>query len=461
MSIKNRGVFKFFFPFLLLFQLFLFPLGSEVIHFVSSKGLPIKILKSNALGLVHAEILIFYHGNTNPAISYLTVENMFNPEIHNSDTNLLGILKRLGNDFRVEHRVDYLKISLDFLPNRLSLFTHFIDELFSYKSFGLKRYNNSIHNYRKYLMRKYGWEKILAGRYAYSYLFPGHALGRTVIDGNSLLKINLAQIRSFYRNTFKPGNAFLFIKGNLNPHIAFGMIEKALKSYKKAEKTDRSFKKIKIIENRKIIVLDVVSDEAPVVFWFQAIPAKGDSNHMLWRVINNILFDYPIGVVYKKATQYGIRNIRKIETDLIIHSQVSVICNTIKINYSNIERFIMLVDNESRKLAKRKIDRKEYLDSLNYFLGKAKVESSDFNYDVQLEVNKSILDMEKRNFMITPKIFNQISLDRLNRFIGDLKFITRNGNHIKKSEVIVIAGNARLIKGYLNILKLDFIHSEY
>ena len=164
MFIKNRNVFKFFFPFLLLIQLSLFPLGSEVTRFVSSKGLPIKILKSNAIGSVHAEILIFYHGNTNPAISYLTVENMFNPEIHNSDTNLLGILKRLGNDFSVEHRVDYLKISLDFLPNRLSLFTHFIDELFSYKSFSLKRYNNSIYNYRKYVVRRNGWEKILACR---------------------------------------------------------------------------------------------------------------------------------------------------------------------------------------------------------------------------------------------------------------------------------------------------------
>ena len=113
MFIKNRSVLKSFFLFLLWIQLFSSPLDSEVTHFVSSKGLPIKILKSNALGLIHAEILIFYHGNINPAISYLTVENMFNPEIPNSDSNLLGILRRLGNDFSIEQRVDYLRISLN------------------------------------------------------------------------------------------------------------------------------------------------------------------------------------------------------------------------------------------------------------------------------------------------------------------------------------------------------------
>jgi hypothetical protein len=461
MYIKNRNKFKSFFLFLFCIPLLIFSISSETTHFVSSKGLSIGILSSNGIGLVHAEILIFYHGDINPAISYLTVENMFNPELHNSDTNLLGILKRLGNDFKVEHRTDYLKISVDFLSTRISLFTQFVDELFSYKSFSLKRYNNSILNYRKFIMKKNGWEKMLAGRYAYSHLFQGHSLGRTVIDGSSLLKINLAQIRSFYRNTFKPGNAFLFLKGNLNPHITFGMVEKALKSYKKAEKVIIPVEKLTIINNRKIIVLDVVSNEAPIVFWFQAIPVHSDNNHMFWRVMNNILFDYPIGIVYKKATQYGIRNIRKIETDLTIHSQVSVICNTFKINYSDIERFIVLVDNEARKLSKRKIDRKEYLDSLNYFLGQSKVESSRFTHDVQMEVDKSVLKLSEKSLAITPKIFQRITLDNLNQFIGDIKFNTRNGNHIKKSEVIVIAGNARLIKGYFNTLKLDLIHSAY
>jgi len=461
MCTRNRNLINALFLFVLLTQLMSFTLFSEVTTFVSAKGLSIKILKSNAIGFIHAEILIFYPDKINPAISYLTVENMFNPDIHNTTPNLLSVLKRMGNDFQIEHRVDYLKISLNFLPGRISLFTQFLDELFRYKSFGLKRYNDSISNYRRHFMRKSEWEKAMARQYAYSHLFPDHALGNTVIDADSLLKINLAQIRSFYRNTFRLGNSLLLLKGDLNPHITFGMIEKDLKSFKKAEKQETLAEELKVIDNRKIIVLDVASNESPTIFWFQAIPSLGGNNHMLWTVMNNILFNYPIGVVYKRAALYGIRNIRKIETEVINHYQVSVLCNTIKINYSDIERFIMLVDSETRKLTKRKIDRKEYLDSLNFFLGQAKVNSSNFNHDVQMEIKKSILNLEEKNIAISPNIFQKVTLDNLNRFIGNFKFMARNGNHIRRPEIIVITGNARLIKGYLNILKPDFIYSVY
>ncbi len=461
MCTRNRNLINSLFLFVLLTQLMSFTLSSEVTTFVSAKGLSIKILKTNAISFIHAEILIFYPDKINPAISYLTVENMFNSGIHNTVSNLLSVLKRMGNDFQIEHRVDYLKISLNFLPGRISLFTQFLDELFSYKSFGLKRYNDSIFNYRRHFKRKSEWEKTMARQYAYSHLFPDHALGNTVIDADSLLKINLAQIRSFYRNTFRLDNSLLLLKGDLNPHITFGMIEKDLKSFKKAEKKETLAEKLKVIDNRKIIVLDIASNESPIIFWFQAIPSLGDNNHMFWRVMNNILFNYPIGVVYKRAALYGIRNIRKIETEMINHFQVSVLCNTIKINYSDIERFIMLVDSETRKLTKRKIDRKEYLDSLNFFLGQAKVNSSNFNHDVQMEIKKSILNLEEKNITISPKIFQKVTLDNLNRFIGNFKFMARNGNHIRRPEIIVITGNARLIKGYLNILKPDFIYSAY
>jgi hypothetical protein len=461
MYIRNRNIIQIFILFLLLVRFSVLPIFSQVSKFVSSKGLPIKIIRSNAAGLIHAEILIFFEENTNPAISYLTVENMFNSDIHGSETHLLGILKRLGNDYGVEHRVDYLKIRINFLQNRLSVFTQFINALFSYKSFGLKRYNRSIFNYRKNFMKKSGWEKKLARQYAYSHLFKGYALSRTVIDADSLLKINLAQIRSFYRNTFKPENGYLFLKGHLNPHITFGMIEKTLKSQKKTLPKKRTVETLKTLTGRKIIVLDVASTEAPVVFWFQAIPPLSDNKHMFWRMINNILFDYPTGVAFKKAAQYGIRNIRRIETEVTGHSRISVICNSIKLNYSDIERFIVLVDNEARKLAKRKIERKEYLDSLNFFLGQAKVETSNFTHDIRKEVDRSVWESGKNGGAMTLKIFQRISLDDLNRFVHDLKPSSRNGHILNKHEVIVIAGSARLIKGYFNSLKLNEIHSAF
>ena len=462
MCIKNRTSFR---ALLLLISVVLggvcsFARGPELFSFASAKGMQIKILKTPDIGFIHAEVIINFNEEVDPTISYLTVDNMFNQDLHKSDSNLLGVLKRLGSDFHIEHRVDYLKISVNFLSSKVSLFAQFLDELYSYKSFSLKRFNDSIFNHWKHFKSREDWEKRLAIQFAYANLFPVHWLGNTIIKVDSLLKINLAQIRSFYRKIFQLANTSLFIKGDLNPHIAFGTIEEALKSYKKQTIKKNIPEKLKFGNNRKIIILDIISPEAPIIFWFQAIPPFGLKDHMHWIIMNNILFDYPIGAVFKKAAFFGIRNIRKIDSEVFHHHQVSVICNTIKTNYQNIERFILLADNEARKLGKRKINRKEYLDSLNYFLGKSKVASSRFNHDLEIEIRRTLLDLEDRFTSITPEIFSQVTLNQLNQFVGHFSTLNRNNNIKNKPEIIVIAGNARLIKGYFNRLKPDFIYSS-
>jgi hypothetical protein len=428
---------------------------------MSAKGMQINIFAVPQNNLTHAELIIFFNNRLNPAIPYLTFENMFNRDIHDSDTNLLSAFRRLGNDFQIEKRVDFLKISVNFLSDRISQFTHLLDELFSYKSFSLKRFNKSIYNYWKYFKAKNDWEKMLAQQYAYAHLFPDNFMGNTVINPDSLAKINLAQIRSFYRNTFRLEKSVLFVKGGINPHITFGLIEKTLKSYKNQNRVKPSCEKYSMKSNRKLIILDILSNETPQIIWYLAVPPLGDPDHMLWVIANNILYDYPFGELFKKASFFGIRNIKKIDSEIENYGQVSVICNTIKINYPDIERFILMTDNEVRKLGKRKIDRKEYLDSLNYFLGKSKVDTMDFDYDIHQDINKTILNLERRPLSISPKIFQQITLNDLNLFVGNFGRLSRDNNNVEKPEIIVIAGNARLIKGYLNILKPDFIYSGY
>ena len=430
----------------------------EIFTFESAKGMQIKIIRTPDVGFVHAEIIIECRGDCNPTIAHLTVDNMFNQELHKSDSSLLAILKRLGNDFHFEHRVDYLKISVNFLTDKMGIFAQFIDELFSYKSFNLKRFNDSIFNFWHHFKNRDDWQKKLATQFAYFHLFPGNSLGNSVIQVDSLLKINLAQIRSLYRSKFQLAQSYLFIRGGVNPHIAFGLIENALKSYKKQNVIKITDEKVKLKNDRKILILNVISPEAPIIFWFQAIPPIGSKEHISWVIINNILFEYPIGAVFKKAASFGIRNIRKMDTDVFHHNQVSVICNTFRINYQNIEQFILMADNETRKLGKRGINRKEYLDSLNYFLGKAKVESSRFNHELEIEIRKTLLGLNEHSTSITPEIFSHVTLSQLNQFVGNFNNSNRDDRNIEKPEIIVIAGNARLIKGYLNRIKADYIY---
>lgn len=430
----------------------------EILKFDSDKGIQIKIVRNPDTGFVHADIIIDLNGDSDPTISYLTVDNMFNPNLHKSDSSLMGILGRLGNDFQVEQRVDYLRIGVNFLSGKMGLFAQFLDELFSYRSFSLKRFNDSIFNFWKHFKRRENWQKKLASQYAYFHLFPGHWLGNTVVQVDGLLKVNLAQIRSFYGRKFQLARSQLFIEGDVNPHIAYGLIENELKSFKKQKVKKGVEEKIILAKSRKIIILDTISPDSPRIFWFQAIPPLGSEGHIPWKIMNNILFEYPIGEVFKKAASFGIRNIRKTDSDLFHHRQVSVICNTFIINYQNIERFILLADNEALKLVKRKINRMEYLDSLNYFLGKAKVDSSRLGYDMEIEIRRTLLGLEEGSTPITPDIFNRVSLNQVNRFVGTVNYVNRDHNNIQRAEIIVIAGNARLIKGYLNRIKPDHIY---
>jgi hypothetical protein len=430
---------------------------SNVFGFVSSKGLKIKIIKDTTIPFIHAEVLIFYRDKSDrPAISYLVKENMFSKDLNRSNPNLLSVLRRLGNDYQIEHRPDYLKIGVNFLLTRFSVFTQFLKELYSYKAFGLKKYNDSIFNFKKYFFKNRDAGKKVAQLLAYNRLFSAHLLGNTIIDVDTILKINLAQIRSFYRKTYKPENSFLFIKGNVNPHITFGLVEKALKSFKKQKNLVFYSEKLNINRVKKIYILDVKNTDAPTVYWFHVIPPLRDDNHLPSVILNNILFGYPIGNLFKNAGYYGIRNIKKMESEVIHHAETSVICNTVKLNYNNIEKFILLYEQESRKLRLKKINRNEYLNTLNYFLGKAKVDSGHFGNDIYFEINKSVYSVDRDSFEVSPKIFQKVTLSRLNQFLArtDLFKFQRNR---KTAEIIVIVGNPRLILKYFRVLKPEII----
>jgi len=127
MSIKNNK-FKRSTIILVAFLLSFFSLkaGQNIINLTSSKGLKIKIIKDSSLNFVHAEILVFYKNKIkNPAILYLTIENIFNKYVNRSETGILSNLKKLGNDFEIINRPDFIKIKINFLPDKIALFVNF------------------------------------------------------------------------------------------------------------------------------------------------------------------------------------------------------------------------------------------------------------------------------------------------------------------------------------------------
>ena len=64
--------------------------------FKSSKGLEIMIFKSDHIPFIHAQLLIYYKEKIkNPAISYLTLLNIFDHDIDKPGTSVLNTLKKI------------------------------------------------------------------------------------------------------------------------------------------------------------------------------------------------------------------------------------------------------------------------------------------------------------------------------------------------------------------------------
>ncbi|MCI0470184.1 MAG: insulinase family protein [Candidatus Aminicenantes bacterium] len=407
-----------------------------------SRGLEMKFIKDPNMTFIHAELLIFYTDkNVSPAIRRLTMLNIFDEAVNMSGSGLLSTLKRLGNDFTVVDRPDYLLFRINFLPDKLATFMQFLKGLYSYKAFALKKFNYSVYNYWKLFFAGADWQKQVAFQVAYQKLFPGQLLGNALIIPDQLLKINLAQIRSFYQNAYTLPNSLLIIKGNINNAVAVGSFNVTFKSFKKQPgHRNQGKEKLTINDSREVIIYHIESSNPPEIFWFETILPLSNKNHFPMQVLNDMLFGQPIGRLSRQAAETGIRFL-KMETEIINHSDVSVICNAVRLDYSEIEKFILAVDNEKRKL--KRIDRREYLDVKNYFCGRLEVDTRRVEYDVEIERDFLAFESDANEANASfSQISQQVTLESLNAVAPD-----------PNRGAIVIVGNANLIGRYLTVLK--------
>ena len=284
-----------------------FPAGFA--SFTSTKGLRLRVLASNHIPFIHAQLIIYYNENVkNPAIPYLTLLNIFDRDIKGDDTPLLSTLKKLGNDYQVEHRPDFLLFKINFLPDQIGLFTRFLKALYSYKPFlelnsspsyvdekqklnTETRFKDSIANYWNYFFRQQDWKTRIAYQIAYHHWFPSALMGKTLITPDSLKDITLDQLRSFYERTYQLSNSLLVIKGNIEqPALLHGHIERTFASFKRHPPLEPAAEKMAANPENKIIVFNTNNDDPPVMFWFQAVPTYDNRNPLASLVLNNILF---------------------------------------------------------------------------------------------------------------------------------------------------------------------------
>jgi predicted Zn-dependent peptidase len=268
--------------------------------------------------------------------------------------------------------------------------------------------------------------------------------------------INLAQLRSFYLKTFRPENSLLIIKGNVNPYIMLGLLERDLPSYAapalKKKKDD-----VKVHPGRKIFVLNHTGAEYPMVYWFDAAPAASNADYLSFFIGNYVLFGFPGGRIYQSERNQALLNGMKVSTEIYPLKNFTIFCNHLRLSYNDIENFLQSVDLERKKFSARAIVKKEYLDALNYFLGRGQVETGFYTHGMQQVLDRFQSSPAPSPALPRPsELFREVTFERVAQMMDDVMGY-KNKTSVRERGIIVLIGNAGLIVNSLKNLKVDIV----
>jgi len=279
-----------------------------------------------------------------------------------------------------------------------------------------------VDNYWTYFFKQKDWKDRISFQIAYRHFFPNTMMGEVLVTPKELKNVQMEHLLSFYEKTYQLSNSLLVLKGNIeNPAIFFGHIERTFPSSKKIPPLSHNPEKLTIDAPKKILIFNAENGESPTMYWFEAVAFSDKENPISSLVLNNILFAAPTGRLFINARFFNISNPR-MNTEMINHRQVSLICNFIRLRYDEVGKFLMLVDKERKKLPIKEVERREYLNTLSNIYQSLKVNTQNFDNDINFE----IMDTEYYTKKVTLAALNQITAD---------------SNHV----VVVIVGSARLL----------------
>ncbi len=394
---------------------------TRLFSFSTSKGLAVKVLQDNDLPFVHAQLLIYLDGNvqnySSLAIAQLAVMNMFERSLNSPPSNLMDMLQRQGNDFQVEQNPEYVK------------------------------------NFWPLFMRGRDWKKEIAQLLAYQQLTGNFYFSQGFLLQDILNGINMAQLRSFLLRTFRPDNALLILKGKINPYFILGMIEKDLPQPPARQARPRK-EDAPLNVGRKIFILNVNSPELPMVYWFDTAPPAGDPAYLPFAIGNHSLFGFPGGRIYQSERNQFMMGGYKVNSEAVFLKDFTMFCNSLRLNYNELENFLLLVEQERKRFAIRPIERKEYLDALNYYVGKAMVETSRYDHGLQAEIDRFTERGTPPPPRPGPELFQEVSFGRVQQAL-DEQMGSRHKSGSREKGIVVLVGNANLIVNSLRLLKTE------
>jgi len=412
----------------------------QIVEQTTSKGFRVSLIKDPSLLFIHAELAIYYSDISNSIIPYLTIMNIFDDQTNNPRTGLRNSLFKMGNDFEIDYKIDHLIIKVNFLRSDIKQFMNFLKGLYAYRDFSLKKFNYSIRNFWDLFKKRKAWKQIIATQIAFANLFKQDHAGKFLISERNLKRLNLSYIRSFFKNNYILANSFLTLRGDIKPYFVFGLIEKVFKNFKNRKANYEKFKYDRFRNDRKVIIVDIRENITPCIYWINPASPPDKKIHYQSIIINNILFGYPFGRISRGISGSGIKNFN-ISNEVHNHRNISILCNKIEINYKYMGKFIFIADNMVNRFGINRLSRKEYY------------ETKAMKKITESFANNTTKDKGK---ILKSNLLKNISYEDFLKTTSE-SFDTIHANRNKKKGIIIIFGNAKIIKRYLRDITPEII----
>ncbi len=413
-----------------------------------SSGLIVSMSPRPGWSFIQAELIIPIHdSDRNPALPRLTGDNLFDRKLPDNDTSLTTNFLRLGSDFRIDYRPDAIRLSINFPADQIRDFAYLLQDLFTYKSFSLKRYDFSRKNFFSRLRSEPDWVYQTTRSAAYALLFPDHSCARVPVQSDHLKNLNLFYVRSFFSRVFKPERCLLLLNGDLNPHTTYGMIEMTLKELRKSDQapTPRAVPYPAPLPRSRIVCLESPYFEQLDATLFTVIPPVHDLEHFQERILYNHLFAMHHGRIFNLTGNLRIRPV-EFQTRICHHSNLSVISTNITYT-QHLGRILDILAGERRRILQKPFDEREYLVASNILLGQLKVETAGYGAAIEQRLHPILASKP------VPYLENPEQLLRINNYTRTVQYLGKKPLRPQEiptytPELIIVTGSHELLNRF-------------
>jgi len=421
----------------------------------------VHLINNDKIDFMHAELIVLYNSNTiDPVIPFISARTAFT-DSRQPKSPIAKSLRSLGNDYNIEFNGDYFVLKLNFLRRKFPEFIKFLSVLFKTNSL----YRKDLNYEKRKIIRKYKFDEVFQRKMAlfaaYKFMFKDKSIGNNFFTMYQLKKTNINRVIVHYKGTFTPANSRLFLMGKINKIRMIKYISDMLKNVPKGFNVAHSIEIARSSKPPNPIILNIHNIRYPTIIYLKIVESVRKNNYISNLIINDILFkQYPVEEVLKETIRYRLKKRYLAKTEIYKHRGFFVINNSFKINYNSIRKFLSLLNNDIKMIKTDVLSRRSYKIALNYYYGKKKIETGNYEYDMNKELESFLFKIKNPYYSTNINDSSNLLLNIKYELKQAKRELQTDRTILSKNEAIVIIGDLDIIMKYYPEIKGKIVDIE-